>query len=120
MARPDEAEFTAFVQRQSRFVFRVAYAVLRHAHDAEDVAQEVFLKLYRNGTWQQMRNEQAFLARTAWRAAVDRLPDRSRMAETDAELPSLGSTPEENAVAADWRKKVHSLIDGLPEELRQP
>jgi RNA polymerase sigma-70 factor (ECF subfamily) len=51
LARRDEAEFTEFVQRHSRFIFRVAYAVLRHAHDAEDVAQEVFLNLYRNGAW---------------------------------------------------------------------
>ena len=32
----EEADFTAFVQRQSRFVFRVAYAVLLNSHDAED------------------------------------------------------------------------------------
>lgn len=120
MARPDEAEFTAFVQRQSHFVFRVAYAVLRHAHDAEDVVQEVFLKLYRNGAWEKMRDEQAFLARTAWRAAVDRLPNRSRMEETNVELPSPGPSPEETAVAVDWHGKVHRLIDALPEDLRQP
>jgi RNA polymerase sigma-70 factor (ECF subfamily) len=120
LARPDEAEFTAFVQRQSRFVFRVAYAVLRNSHDAEDVAQEVFLRLYRNGAWRQMRDEQAFLARTAWRAAVDRIPNRSSVAETDVELPSSDPSPEESVVAADWHSKVHRLIDGLPEELRQP
>ncbi|HTZ90464.1 MAG TPA: sigma-70 family RNA polymerase sigma factor [Alloacidobacterium sp.] len=124
MARPDEAEFTAFVKRQSRFVFRVAYSVLRHAHDAEDVVQEVFLKLYRNGAWRSMRDEQAFLARTTWRIAVDRLPHRSgvpeRYAESDVELPSAAPNPEQSAVAADWHGRVHRLIDGLPEELRQP
>ncbi|HYK34960.1 RNA polymerase sigma factor [Alloacidobacterium sp.] len=120
MARSNEAEFTAFVQRQSRFVFRVAYAVLRHAHDAEDVVQEVFLKLYRNGAWEKLQNEQAFLARTAWRVAVDRLPNLSSMSEADTEVPSSNPTPEENVVASDWHNKVHRLIDGLPEELRQP
>lgn len=120
MARQDETEFTAFVQRQSRFVFRVAYAVLRHAHDAEDVVQEVFLKLYRNGAWEKMYDEQAFLARTVWRAAVDRLPSRSGATETEVELPSPDPTPEQNAVASDWHGKVHRLIDALPEELRQP
>ena len=47
----EEAEFTALVQRQSRFVFRGAYAVLLNAVDAEDVVQETFLKLYRNRGW---------------------------------------------------------------------
>lgn len=120
MARSNEAAFTAFVQRQSRFVFRVAYAVLRHAHDAEDVVQEVFLKLYRNGAWEKMQNERAFLARTAWRVALDRLPNPSSMSEADTEVPSSNPTPEENAIAGDWHDKVHRLIDGLPEDLRQP
>lgn len=120
MAQQDEAEFTAFVQRQSRFVFRVAYAVLRHAHDAEDVVQEVFLKLYRNGAWKEMRNEQAFLARTVWRMAVDRLPKHSEQEEEVEDMPSTAPTPEHRAITADWHGRIHRLIDGLPEELRQP
>jgi len=63
-----DAEFTALVQRQSRFVFRVAYAALLNSHDAEDAVQETFLKLYRNSGWEHIENERAFLARVAWRA----------------------------------------------------
>ena len=32
----EEANFTALVERQSRFAYRVAYAILLNAHDAED------------------------------------------------------------------------------------
>jgi RNA polymerase sigma-70 factor (ECF subfamily) len=60
------------VKRQARFVFRVAYSVLRNAHDAEDVVQETFLKVHRARRWESMVDEKAFLARTAWRIAVDR------------------------------------------------
>jgi RNA polymerase sigma-70 factor, ECF subfamily len=120
LAQHDEAEFTEFVQRQSRFVFRVVYAVLRHAHDAEDVAQEVFLKLYRNGAWRELRNEQAFLARTAWRAAVDRLPRHKEIPGDDTEPLASTPSPEQSAIASDWQARVHRLIDNLPEELRQP
>ena len=67
MTTDDEAEFTALVLRQSRFVFRVAYAVLLNSHDAEDAVQETFLKLYRNRGWRHLDNECAFLARVAWR-----------------------------------------------------
>lgn len=38
-----EARFAALVNRQSRFVFRIAYSLLRNSHDAEDVVQETFL-----------------------------------------------------------------------------
>ena len=31
-----EEEFAALVERQSRLMFRVAYALLRNSHDAED------------------------------------------------------------------------------------
>src|SRR5712692_2719446 len=78
--------FAALVRRRSRFVFRVAYAILRNAHDAEDVVQETFLKLYRARRWESMVDERAFLARTAWRLAVDRRP-RVRMDVPDCDIP---------------------------------
>ena len=112
-------EFTAFVERQSRFVFRVAYAVLRNAHDAEDVAQDTFLKVYRANAWSRMDDERAFLARTAWRLAVDRLPRRIH-AELDDRAPSKAAGPEQATLENDWNATVHRLIDALPEELRQP
>ena len=111
--------FAALVNRQSSFVFRVAFSVLRNAHDAEDAVQETFLKLYRNRSWESMDNERAFLARTAWRIAVDRLPKRSPD-QPDPNLPSTGLNPEQAAIGADLNATVHRLIDALPEELRQP
>jgi RNA polymerase sigma-70 factor (ECF subfamily) len=118
LAQRDEAEFTACVERRSRLVFRVAYAVLRNSHDAEDVVQEVFLKLYRNGAWRTARDEKAYFARVAWRTAIDRLP-KKHAEEEDVELASTHPSPEQLA-EADWQSKIHRLIDGLPEELRQP
>ena len=75
--RVTRRSLSELVQRQSRFVFRIAYAMLRNVQDAEDVVQEVFLKLFRSGAWEEMRDERAFLARTAWRMAVDHLPKRN-------------------------------------------
>jgi RNA polymerase sigma-70 factor, ECF subfamily len=121
----EEAEFTALVLRQSRFVFRVAFAVLLNAHDAEDAAQETFLKLYRNGGWRQAENEQAFLARVAWRVALDRRR-AARPASTDSEsesmldLPSPTPGPEQTLVEANQHAMIHAMIDALPEELRLP
>lgn len=128
MRQDEEAEFAAFVERNSRFVFRVAYAMLRNSHDAEDAAQETFLKLWRKDAWRGIENERAFLARAAWRMAADRVDaDRARREkavsheETDeAELLSSLPNPEEAAMSAAWNSAVHRLIDALPEELRQP
>jgi RNA polymerase sigma-70 factor, ECF subfamily len=121
-----DAEFTALVLRQSSFVFRVVYAVLLNSHDAEDAVQETFLKLYRNRGWQNAENERAFLARVAWRIAVDmgrklmplRAPaDPSTLADDRA---SQEPGPEEALASANQHAMVHAMIDALPEELRVP
>ncbi len=120
----DEA-FAALVARRSRLMFRVAYALLRNAHDAEDAVQEAFLKLYRGEAWRRMEDEQAFLARTVWRVAFDRLPTgmsaRGRPVNDVAEmdLPAAGRSPEETVVGGDERALLRQLIQTLPEELRQ-
>ncbi|MGO4883363.1 MAG: RNA polymerase sigma factor [Bryobacteraceae bacterium] len=112
-----EARFAGLVERQSRFVFRVAYALLRNPHDAEDVVQETFLKLYRGDAWEAAANERAFLARVAWRLGLDKLR-RRRVFVGDA--PDRSPNPEDAAVTADWNAAVHRLVDALPQELRQP
>ena len=114
-----EERFAAMVNRQSKFVFRIAYAVLRNSHDAEDAVQETFLKLYRSSTWEEMRDERAFLARTAWRVAVDRRP-KVRSVEDAPDVPSGAENPEAAAIRENRNALIHRLVDGLPEELRQP
>lgn len=111
--------FALLVGRQSRFVFQVAWAVLRNAHDAEDVAQETFLKLYRTGSWERIEDERAFLARTAWRLAVGRLRRRKVMTAVE-EREDSAADPERSAIASNLNSAVQRLIDGLPEELRVP
>ena len=130
MTTGPDAEFTALVQRQSRFVFQVAYAVLLNSHDAEDAVQETFLKLYRNRGWQHVDNERAFLARVAWRVAVDLRPRSLRAPKfsTDSETittsidesPSSLPNPEQSLASANENALVHAMIDALPEELRVP
>jgi RNA polymerase sigma-70 factor (ECF subfamily) len=126
LATDADAEFAALVERQSPFVFRVAYAVLLNSYDAEDAAQETFLKLYRNGGWKHAKDECAFLARVAWRTAVDFKRRRSRTSsgsddrEISNELPSLRPNPEESLSAANELAGIHALINSLAEDLRIP
>jgi RNA polymerase sigma-70 factor, ECF subfamily len=116
--------FESLVRRQSRFVFQIAYAMLRNSHDAEDVVQETFLSLYRSGAWRKMKDERAFLARATWRQAIDRLRanPRHNVGDLDVllDLPSQETDPEQTLLGADQQAAVHRLIDALPEELRQP
>ncbi len=120
------AAFSALVHRQSPFLYRVAFSLLRNPQDAEDAVQETFLKLYRTAGWLEMDDERAFLARAVWRVGLTRL-SRSGAKEmkhsedvTGMELAASGESPEDHAVGQSQRNLLNRLIEGLPEELRQP
>lgn len=121
MTTEEEARFTALVERQSHFAYRVAYAVLLNAHDAEDAVQETFLKLYRHSGWQQAENERAYIARVAMHAAIDRRrATPPATIDPEIELASSHPGPESITIAADRHRRIHALIDALPEDLRLP
>jgi RNA polymerase sigma-70 factor (ECF subfamily) len=66
-------ELEATVREQARLVYKIAYSVLRNHHDAEDVAQETFLRFLRQQKrWAEIRDRRAWLATVAWRVALDR------------------------------------------------
>src|ERR1700759_3012649 len=81
----DPASMESISRQFSRFVFKVAYGVLRNSHDAEDVVQEVFLRVHGSGT-KDVSDMRAWLATLAFRVAVDRL--RKPHAEALGELES--------------------------------
>lgn len=116
-----ETGFVLLIERQSRFVFRVAYAVLRNVEDAEDVVQDTFLKLFRTGAWKHMEDEKAFLARVAWRFAIGKKPmTRAADREEQHEIACDEFNPERSAIETERSRTIHRLIDALPEKWRRP
>ena len=116
-----EREFETRLVESSTLAFRVAYGVLRHRQDAEDVAQESFVKAYRS--FRELRDRdrfRAWLVRMTWRLAIDRWrAERRRITREQAvePLPPTASTEDE----ADARERAAHLwraIDALPEKLR--
>jgi RNA polymerase sigma-70 factor (ECF subfamily) len=123
--RTDEAaaeqEFASLVERHSRTMFRVARSLLRNEHDAEDAVQEAFLKLYRTGGWMRMENERAFLAKTVWRVALDRVKAANNATDvSEIEIAAAEESPETLAAGGDERELLRQMIDALPEDLRRP
>src|ERR1700744_135506 len=88
-----QAIFSRLATEHARFLYRVAWSVLRHAEDAEDCVQEALLKLYRGESWVQMANERAFLASVVGRMALARRGARRPAAEEEAELQIADSRP---------------------------
>lgn len=111
------------VREHARFVFQVAYSVLRHAHDAEDVVQETFLRVMKHEReLATVRDPRAWLARIAWRIAVDRR--RSDRASTEnpaaviAELRATGLHAEEILLRDEALRLLAALVAALPGDLR--
>jgi len=117
-----ETVFSRLVAEHARFLYRIAYGLLRHPQDAEDAVQDALLKLYRGEAWRAMEDERAFLARVVWRAALDRMKARVVGVEEDgAELrvEDWRGTPESAAEEGDERALLQELIEELPVELRE-
>ncbi len=122
----DEAldrEFDTRLVEHSTLAFRVAYSVLRHRQDAEDVAQEAFVRAHRE--FRRLRDRSRFkswLVRTTWRLALDRRrSDRRRVArELAAAAPEAarGSSGEDEIIANECARRLWQAIDDLPEKLR--
>jgi RNA polymerase sigma-70 factor (ECF subfamily) len=114
-----EQEFEARLADSSRLAFRVAYSVLRHREDAEDVAQEAMTRAYRN--FRQLRDRdrfRAWLVRVAWRLALDRQRSDQRRRVREADPPP---TVQDFRIEADQHQRAARLwaaIDALPEKLR--
>ena len=118
----DQAAFQSFVERNMRFAFRVAWALLLNRSDADDVVQECFLRLHRKRAWHGIKDERAYLARVVWRMARDRQRQPARE-EGGIEMDTITApdhSPEAAAVSRSAVHRIHRMIDALPEELRQP
>ncbi|MBI4161063.1 MAG: RNA polymerase sigma factor [Acidobacteria bacterium] len=69
----DRAEFGRLVEETRRIVFQVAWSVLRNAADAEEVAQETYLRAFRRlGRLRDPGRFRAWVARIALRLALNR------------------------------------------------
>lgn len=116
-----DTEFENRLRDSGSLAFRVAYSVLRHKQDAEDVAQEAFVKAHR--VFADLRDRERFrawLVRTAWRLAIDRWrQDRRRtLREQSVGEPDPPLTSEELTMTRERAARVWRAIDDLPEKLR--
>ncbi|HET7218211.1 MAG TPA: sigma-70 family RNA polymerase sigma factor [Vicinamibacterales bacterium] len=116
-----EREFEARLQESADLAVRVAYGVLRQQQDAEEIAQEAYVKAYRS--FSSLRDRGAFrswLVRMTWRLAIDRWrADRSRVAREQTWAAAPEMTPESVASANQRAARLWTAIDELPEKLRQ-
>jgi RNA polymerase sigma-70 factor (ECF subfamily) len=120
----DSSAFQALVERHRSMVYRVAYQFAGNHHDAEDIAQEVFIKVYRSlDRFRQDAQLTSWMYRIVMNACIDhRRRQRpavaapfgeeaeQRMLNTPEERPD----PEERAYAGELGQVLENEIGRLP------
>jgi len=112
--------FGELVTRYERAVYHLAVRTLRDRTEAEDAAQEAFLKAYRAlGTFRPGAKFSTWIFTICYRGCCDRLAKRKRF--SGDELPDRAETaagPELLAERNDEAVRLRAAIDALPEKYR--
>ena len=130
--RGDKSAFDLLVRKYQHKVVKLVLRYVRNPAEAEDIAQEAFIKAYR--ALPQFRGDSAFytwMYRIAINTAKNSLASRDRSPiayDLDLNDPEEShsvqarlqdpDTPEGLALTEEIRGIVNSAIDALPEELK--
>ena len=122
MANQDDAAFEQLLSQYRRPVLNFVYRLIGDAAEAEDVAQEVFVRAYRHfGEYDASRKFSTWLFALARNAAIDRLRYRAR--RPSESLDGAGPVADAASVSGDvlareTEQRVAAAVAELPEEQR--
>ncbi|MEE3329659.1 MAG: sigma-70 family RNA polymerase sigma factor [Myxococcota bacterium] len=127
----DDSAFEELVRRHEKRVFRLLIRMMGSREEAEDVAQECFISLYRHG--KRFRSEarfSTFVYRVAANAALNRRRTlgrtRTRMEKLSVrqaagdDLPSSPRDPEDSTLGNELTQHVRDALETLSPSLRMP
>lgn len=116
IAEHDESAFRELVERHMDRAYALALRILRNSADAEDVVQDVLLKVWtRRGTWEEGRGRfSTWLYRVVTNRCLD-LRRRPRM-DSDEEAPEQADESPD-ALQVIEQDEVTSLLDKAMQKL---
>ncbi len=119
----DQRAFAYLVERYAGVVYNHAYRMLGNAQDAEDAAQEIFLRAYtRLETFDPVRRFITWLLAIASNYCIDRLRRRRQVWMTLDDvsfwLTSPQAGPERSSLEREQRDAVQQALQKLPEHYR--
>jgi RNA polymerase sigma-70 factor (ECF subfamily) len=121
--RGDQEAFAKLVTRHQRYVYNLAYRLLREADEAEDLAQEAFLRAWRGlGNFRGEARFTTWLYRIVTNLCYSRLTSLRRQLldtggdDVDALASPSSQDPPAAIEAAERRAFLHRQIGALPDK----
>jgi RNA polymerase sigma-70 factor (ECF subfamily) len=121
----DDAAFEELVTRHSQTVYKLAYRFLFDSQEAEDITQEVFLRVYRAaGTYTPKAKFSTWLYTITKNICFNELRKKKSVTvfsiedEMLPELPSLDASPVAKLEEAEVRQRVLDAVKALPVNLK--
>jgi RNA polymerase sigma-70 factor, ECF subfamily len=122
--------FEPLMRRHNQRLYRAARAIVRDDAEAEDVAQEAWVRAYQHlNQFEGRAGFATWLTRIAVNEALARVKRRARHEEIDAmeefrrdrvaQLSSRAPDPEQHVGAGETRALLERSIDALPDNFRQ-
>lgn len=124
--RGDHASYGQLVERYKDAIYRLAYRILRHPGDAEDAAQDAFVRAYvALDSYNPQYRFYTWLATIAQNLCFRSLRGRDwRVASVDLALVRVHRAyvedgPEIHLLMRERDETIRRLVDGLPDKYRQ-
>lgn len=121
----DQEAFATIVEKYKDPVFNVAYRMLGNPTEAEDVAQETFVRAYTQlRTYQEGRRFSTWLLSIASHLSIDQLRRRRFLALPLENAPflewiaDLGAGPEQAALQLEASDEMQKVLSALPPKYR--
>lgn len=123
--RGDTYGYRRFVKQYERLVFYVVNKLIDNEADVQDLAQDVFIKVFRNlSKFKAESKLSTWIGQIAYREAVNYLKKRNRYNDYPIDefianqLTENSQNPEEQSIANDTASIVRAAVEKLPERYR--
>lgn len=129
LARKGNQEaFAELVEFYKDKILHLAYRMLNNRHEAEDIVQETFLRVYKNfDRYDENQKFSTWLYRIATNLCIDKLRKRKPSYSLDAELndsenssdgysliPGDERTPETEYLLSETQQTIYQAMESLP------
>ncbi|KIL49164.1 sigma-70 family RNA polymerase sigma factor [Jeotgalibacillus campisalis] len=119
LVQQDSSVFRLFIRSYQRYIYQLAYGVLRHEKDAEDAVQEILLKIYHALPGYRQEGLKTWVRQISVRHAIDMKRKRTRRTDRDDDLDKASPYLHDGKESLDAKLMEQTRNDYLRKRLKE-